>query len=335
MHRMKIALIEVSHWHAPLYLEALASSGAQVVAVSDQDPAVARRVAERLGCRADADYPTMLREVRPDFVFAFGRHREMPAIAAHLIRARLPFAMEKPMGLSGEEVVALRALAESQGAFIAVPFVFRYSPIQEVIDGLRASGRFGELTNGYFRFIAGPPSRYTQGDSAWLLDPATSGGGCTINLSVHFLDLSLALLGPRVVESVYAVLGRRKYGGPVEDFSTVLLSTGDGVACTIETGYAYPSDPAHPRHLELCLTTTTGYLEVREGQYAWAGHDGVRIERAIDTDTDRFYPLFVRRTLSDFASGARPITSVGDMARVMALVDAAYRSSRERGPIRP
>ena len=31
-----------------------------------------------------------------------------------------------------------------------------------------------------------------------MLDPALSGGGCTINLAPHFLDLALALMGPDV-----------------------------------------------------------------------------------------------------------------------------------------
>ncbi len=327
---MKIALIGVSHWHTPLYVEALASMGAQVIAVSDPDPVVAGRVAARLGCAAYVDYASMLREQRPDFAFAFGRHREMPAIAACLISGRIPFAMEKPMGTSLSEVEATQLLAAGSSLFIAVPFVFRYSPILETIDELRAADAFGELTNGYFRFIAGPPTRYPKANSAWLLDPAISGGGCTINLGVHFFDLALLLLGTNRVKRVYAVPSRRKYDTPVEDFSTVVLSTADDVACTIETGYAYPSDSEHPRHFEYCLTTTKGYAEIREGEFIWSGHDGRRFEKKIVTDTDLFYPVFVRKVLDDFEKGRSPAASLPEMARVMGLIDAVYQSGRER-----
>ena len=271
---MKIALVEVSHWHAPLYIDALDSMGLCVAAVSDQSPAVAAQVAARFGCHASVDYKAMLAEVRPDFVFAFGRHRDMPAIASHLIEQRIPFAMEKPMGRSAPEVEALCIVAERENAFIAVPFVFRHSPIQEAISELKSEGAFGDLTNAYFRFIAGPPSRYPKANSAWLLDPEVSGGGCTINLGVHFLDFSLGLLEANRVRRVFAVPSHRKYATAVEDFSTVVLSTDDGVVCTVETGYAYPQDKDHPRHFECCLTTTKGVhgnprWRVRVGESRW------------------------------------------------------------------
>lgn len=327
---MKIALIEASHWHAPLYIDALASMDVRVVGVSDENADVAARVAARFGCKASVDYKEMLAATRPDFVFAFGRHRDMPAIAAHLIEQKIPFAMEKPMGRSASEVEALRVAAERENAFIAVPFVFRHSPIQQMIDELKSADAFGELTNAYFRFIAGPPSRYPKANSAWLLDPAESGGGCTINLTIHFLDFSLQLLEANRVSRVYAVPSRRKYGIDVEDFSTVVLSTDDDVVCTVETGYSYPQDKAHPRHFECCLTTTKGYMEIRDGEYAWASHDGTRIEKKIITDTDLFYPIFIRKTLDDLVAGNRPSASVDEMIKVMKLIDAVYRSGRER-----
>jgi predicted dehydrogenase len=327
---MKIALIEVSHWHAPLYFEAFESMELRITAVTDQNPEIAARAAKRLGCKADVDYKRMIQQVQPDFVFAFGRHRDMPEIAAYLINENIPFAMEKPMGISLSDVEDLRLLAEQKAAFIAVPFVFRYSPINDAINDLRATQEFGEITNGYFRFIAGPPSRYTKSDNSWLLDQSLSGGGCTINLGVHFLDFSLSLLGMHRVDRVYAVTSSRKYNTPVEDFSTVVLSTKDDIVCTIETGYAYPSDQTHPRHFEFCLNTTKGYMEIHEGEYIWAGHNGSRIERKIVTDTDLFYPMFVKQTLNDFARGKRPTSSVKEMAAVMELIDAVYLSGRER-----
>ena len=36
---MKVALLEVSHWHVPLYLDALEAPGIEVVAVSDAQQA--------------------------------------------------------------------------------------------------------------------------------------------------------------------------------------------------------------------------------------------------------------------------------------------------------
>lgn len=327
---MKVAMIGVSHWHTPLYVEALANGSHHVIAVSDPNHEVAVQVAGKLGCAASTDYESMLDEHKPDFVFAFGMHIEMPTIAMSLIERGIPFAMEKPMGRSLEDVQSIQRLAAVHSTYIAVPFVFRYSQIIEIVDELKKSDEFGELTNGYFRFIAGPPDRYPKANSSWLLDPAMSGGGCTINLGVHFLDLALVLLGENPVKRVYAVPSDKKYHTAIEDFSTVVLSTADGVACTIETGYAYPMDREHPRHFVYCLTTTKGYAEIREGVFIWAGHDGRRFERQIVTNSDLLYPVFVNRVLDDVEKGRSAGTSLNGMARVMGLIDAIYASGREK-----
>jgi predicted dehydrogenase len=331
---MNIALIEVSHWHVPLYVEALtAIDGVSIAAVSDGDEAEAARVAVRCGCKPYGDYRTMVREIRPDFVFAFGKHRDMPAIARELIGERIPFSIEKPMGVDAREVEAIRVLAERSGLFVSVPLVLRYGAIGAALDELRKAVRFGAVTNAYFRFIAGPPSRYLRSGSPWMLDPAVSGGGSTINLGVHFIDFFLSLDEGLEATAVYAVLSRKKYEVGVEDFSTVMIKTSSDAVCTVETGYAYPSDPPHPRHIEYCITTTTGYLEIRDGFMAWADDDGNRIEKEIVTDNDRFYRPYVERTLSDFREKRRPPASVAEMARTMRIVDAAYRSGRDEGVV--
>ena len=46
---MKVALLEASHWHVPLYLEPLEAPGIEVVAVSDAEQVKGPAVAARFG----------------------------------------------------------------------------------------------------------------------------------------------------------------------------------------------------------------------------------------------------------------------------------------------
>src|SRR5215470_10681689 len=101
---MRIAAIEVSHWHAlydSAYLRHLAAiPGAQLVAVQDPSAEVAAERAAALGGPAVfTDYRRMLAETRPDFVIALGRHSAMAETADHLLDEGYPFLMEKPMGV--------------------------------------------------------------------------------------------------------------------------------------------------------------------------------------------------------------------------------------------
>ena len=113
---IRIAAIEVSHWHAlhdAAYLRHLvAMPDVQLAAVQDTDAGlVAKRAAEVGNPATFTDYRQMLETVRPDFVVALGRHRQMAGIAHHLLDQGYPFLMEKPMGIDAGEVEAVAAKA--------------------------------------------------------------------------------------------------------------------------------------------------------------------------------------------------------------------------------
>src|SRR5204863_2619518 len=143
-------------------------------------------------CAGDTDFRELCRRVKPDFVIALGRHCDMAEQARFLIAENIPFALEKPCGLSEREVAGIAQAAAKAGAFAAVPLVFRNGDFFEL---LRAEDSIQYMT---FRFIAGFPQRYRAAGNDWMLDPPLSRGGCTIHLSPHFLDPAPALIGPDI-----------------------------------------------------------------------------------------------------------------------------------------
>jgi predicted dehydrogenase len=87
---IRIAAIEVSHWHAlndAAYLRhLLAMPDVELVAIQDSDAGlVARRAAEVGSPPTFTDYRKMLAATHPDFVVALGRHRQMAGIAHDLL----------------------------------------------------------------------------------------------------------------------------------------------------------------------------------------------------------------------------------------------------------
>ena len=102
---IRIAAIEVGHWHAvhdAAYLRHLtAMPDVALVGVQDSDAALAKKRAGEAGNPPTfTDYPQMLAETKPDFVLGLGRHRQMAKIAHDLLDRGLPFMMEKPMGIT-------------------------------------------------------------------------------------------------------------------------------------------------------------------------------------------------------------------------------------------
>src|SRR5262249_14321366 len=229
---IRIAAIEVSHWHAvydAAYLRHLiAMPDLELIAIQDSDP-------------TSTDYRKMLPVTRPDFVVALGRHRQMAAIAHDLLDQGYPFLMEKPMGINAREVEVVAAKADRLGAFVAVPLAQRYAPFAKRASELLAQDRFGPLSHIYVRINRPAPPRYPASDCAWMLDPAESGGGCLRNLGSHGLDMFLHLTG-EPTEVTSAQLSRRAHEHPVEDYASVLLRSASGVLGTVEVGNGFPRD---------------------------------------------------------------------------------------------
>jgi predicted dehydrogenase len=142
---IRIAAIEVSHWHAlhdAAYLRHLiAMPDVELVAIQDSDVGlVARRAAEVGSPPTFTDYRQMLAITRPDFVVALGRHRQMAEIAHDLLDQGYPFLMEKPMGINASEVEGVAAKAAQLHAFVAVPLAQRYTPFATRARELLALG---------------------------------------------------------------------------------------------------------------------------------------------------------------------------------------------------
>ncbi len=188
---IRVAAIEVSHWHAlydAAYLRHLiAMPDVELVAIQDSDAdLVARRAAEVGSPATFTDYRKMLATTRPNFVMALGRHCQMAQIAHDLLDQGYPFLMEKPMGISAPEVEAVAAKAARLNAFVAVPLAQRLGPLSHI----------------YVRINRPGPARYQAWGCAWMLDPAEAGGGCLRNLGPHGLDMFLHLTFP--AKSAYA-----------------------------------------------------------------------------------------------------------------------------------
>src|SRR5262249_7318604 len=128
---IRVAAIEVSHWHAlhdAAYLRHLiAMPDVELVAIQHSDASlVACRAPDVVSPPTFTDDRKMLATTRPNFVVALGRHRQMARIAHDLLDQGYPFLMEKPMGISAAEVEAVAAKAARLDAFVAVPLAQRY-----------------------------------------------------------------------------------------------------------------------------------------------------------------------------------------------------------------
>jgi predicted dehydrogenase len=320
---IRVAAIEVSHWHAlndAAYLRHLiAMPDVQLVAIQDSDAAlVKKRAAEAGNPPTYTDYHAMLEKTRPDFVVALGRHSQMAAIANDLLDAGYPFLMEKPMGISAAQLEPVAEKAAKRNAYVAVPLAQRYGAFAKRARELLAEKRFGPLSHFYARINRPAPPRYPAWDCAWMLDPAEAGGGALRNLGSHGLDMFLHLTGEEA-QVTGAQLSRRAHNCPVEDYASVMLHSASGILGTVEVGNVFPRDGTDG---EWKLAGRDAILTMKDNVVKLATAKGDEILPGSDTTGPYF--TTVRDALDHWKEGKAPPIGVQDCLRAVRLIDQAY-----------
>ena len=317
---MRVALTGVSHWHTRFYLDPLLAMP-QVKIVGVSDPGAAGAVADAAGCPAFADVDELCDRTRPDFVFALGRHCDMAGDARTLIRRRIPFAMEKPCGLNAAPGGRPRGTrAADAELFVAVPLVFRQGRMRETVERVAAGERLFYLS---FRFVAGGVERYRDAGCSWMLHRKAAGGGCLLNLGVHFFDLFRVMAAPAEPVVVAASMSNAVAGLDVEDHAVVVLRAG-AAKCAVETGYFFPA-PTDRFDMRFSIRTERHHfiapdrdtLEIFDA-------DGRMVEESMPTTNVPYYAGFVRDALGRVVAGEPPVAGLADMAASLRLIEHAY-----------
>ena len=327
---LQTALLEVCHWHTEMYAEALTALDARIAAVSDADFDLAKRWADRLGCRAYGSAEDLLDRETIDIAFAFAPHHRMLALASLLAERAQPFSMEKPMALDAQQLRALIEPIESSGIFAGVAFVRRLSGYGKALIDRR--DRFGAIGHFQGRFIGGPMQRYVEDGCPWMLDKREAGGGCMINFGTHFFDLFIEMTG-EPVERVFCQTSRRLHGASAEDLACALLRSESGALATLESGYLLPGEPKENMISVSGSDAYAGNEGARWGEYPVVSYRNGATERILDPEPT--YADYVADVLRRFRADEPPLAGVRSMARVLACVNAAYESDATGSPAAP
>lgn len=321
---VRVAIAGLSHWHLGLYLEVFRRDGrASVVGLSNGDQEYGRSLGRALGCGYYPGADEMCTRERPDVVLVLGRHSEMPDLAEAVIGRKIPVLLEKPGGTAGPAVAGVKRRADEAAVFASVPLVHRLGPL---CDHVAASGE--QVSHCSFRFLTGPSSRYPSERSDWMLDPDISGGGCTRNLAVHFIDLFLTMTGLSCadVSVVSAAMSRDRASRGTEDYSVIVLQ-GGASTCTIETGYLFRPSSGRPTDISFSVRTGGSYLIAGPPARRHHGRDGQQPVVDLEIATLPLYRSFVSDVFDRLESGQGPLADLGALVSAVTIVDEAYEKA--------
>ncbi|HJR12286.1 MAG TPA: Gfo/Idh/MocA family oxidoreductase [Rhodanobacteraceae bacterium] len=318
-------------WTGRARMEALIDAQvADVVAVADADPELAREAAQLGDIDACASLDQLLQQRLDGVVVATPSALHAGQAMAVLERGLAVFC-QKPLARTAAEAAQLVAAAHAHDRLLGVDFSYRHVA---GVASLREQIRAGELGDIYaidltFHNACDP-------DKAWFYDVTQSGGGCVMDLGVHLIDLAMWVTGRTRVESVDAQLYRhgKRLLAPValpEDYASVQyrLDNGgvaDGACVRLACSWRLPARAGAV--IEASFYGTRGGASLRNVggsscDFTVARHDGTRSCRLAPQPDDwggRALVDWARQLALDphFDPGARRLVDVA------AIMDRIY-----------
>lgn len=209
-------------------------AGSKLAVACDTNPARAEALVKQANTgRAVTDFKSAVVDPKVDAVIVATINSALAEVSEAAIRAGKPVLVEKPAGITVQQVDELIALADQHGICVRVGFNHRYHPSFIKAREILKSGVMGELMFIRARYGHGGRVGY---DKEWRADPKLSGGGELIDQGIHLIDLAGWFLG-----EFTGVEGRAAtyfWDMPVDDNAFLSLRTATGqtawlhVSCT-------------------------------------------------------------------------------------------------------
>ena len=183
--------------------------------------------------RAIADFKQAVVDPQVDAVIVATINSALAEVSTAAIRAGKHVIVEKPAGISLEQIEELIALADKHKVCVRVGFNHRYHPAFSKAREIFESGVMGEMMFLRARYGHGGRLGY---DKEWRADPKLSGGGELIDQGIHLIDLAGWFLGEFKKVDGHAATYFWKM--PVDDNAFLSLQTAKGqtawlhVSCT-------------------------------------------------------------------------------------------------------
>lgn len=217
---------------AEFLLDGAKRSGAELVAVCDQDTDLAAERATGTDARIYGDFDDFLADERMEAVILALPNFMHHAFGCKVLDAGKHLFCEKPMTTDVRDSLSLARKAEESGLVFQMGYMKRFNPAFGAIKELMAE--IGPVYSGHVQLSlhgAGwAPAQQAHEAGSWHADRAKSGGATLTHGGSHHLDLIQYLFGPP----------RRAFGRVLVDASgdeygtNVTFDTGDSVPVLLD-----------------------------------------------------------------------------------------------------
>lgn len=323
----------------------------RVVTCIDTDLESAKRAAEIAGCdaTATAEYSAALADNVDAVIVSTPNWLHRPqAIAA--IEAGKHVLLQKPVAASLVDAEAIGAAAGRSTRTVGLYMSYFDQPLVHDLRDMVVQGWLGDMVHGYARLMHGGGMMWSteslKGNHTWRGSLLETGGGCFIQLAVHYVHIFEWISGAKVMRATGITRNLHCPGLEGEDLAVAILEMDSGALITLDTAWCAAGEELavhgtrgtfHYRDSKrLSLSSNTGPFEGRAARYsggltpAFGGPRGEeqRMEVRPPAFDDIANPLNQHRAFLEAVREGRPApVSIASGVHDMRVVMAAYESA--------
>ena len=234
MSTIKIGIVSFAHMHALGYAAALkALPGVELAAIHDDDAKRGRAMAKQFGTRFVADLKAFLALDTQGVIITAenAKHRGLVEAAA---AAGKWILCEKPLAPTVGDAKAMVAACKKARVGLGTAFPCRHAQPIAAAKAQIDAGALGQI-------YAVTCTNHGQCPGGWFADDALSGGGATMDHTVHVADLLRWMLGTEATK-VYCELGNQLHANALktDDVGCVHMEFGGGVQVSHVASWSRP-----------------------------------------------------------------------------------------------
>ena len=322
----------------------------RVVSCIDVNPESARRAAAAVNAPiATADYAAALADAVDAVVISTpnAAHRSQ-AVAA--IEAGKHVLLQKPVAASLEDAEAIARAAESSSRTVGLYMSYFDQPLIHDLRDMVAQGWLGDVVHCYARLMHKGGMMWSEealrGNRTWRGSIEETGGGCFIQLAVHYIHIFEWIGGARVVRAAGFTRNLHSPGIEGEDLACAVFEMNSGAMATIDAAWCADGEELavhgtlgrfHYRGNVLAVASSAGPFQGRVVRYdggltqAFGGPQGEERQLQITPPAfgDISNPLNQHRAFLEAARDGRPApVSIASGVHDMRVVAALYESAR-------
>lgn len=300
----------------------------ELVAVCDIDEQVAADTATKLCCRYYLDYKKLLESDDIDAVHILTPHYLHTEMAIAALMAKKHVVLEKPVGISIDELVHIKEIADMSQTSIGVTLQNRYNPTSKKMKEIIDSKKYGNIvaTKGIVTWHR-DDAYYNQAE--WRGRWDTEGGGLLINQAIHTIDL-LQWLGGGATSLQGHIANHNHPNIEVEDTALATLYYENGGLANFYGTINHGEDS----NIEIDVVFENGALHFSDNKlYVTVDNESTLVANDLETDGEkRYWGHGHIECIAEFykaiSQGEKPHISVKDAIVANEIVLGIYESSK-------